>query len=161
MDNILKYFAGEKMQCTIGVMISIVFIATSIYFLFQDKPFYKGTAYVSLPLAFFLLIICSAVLVRTPKDIERVTTSYEKSPDKLQSEELARMEKVMYSFGIIKKVEIGILILGIILAIVFWRNALWQGVGVGLVVQGIALYQFDYFAELRGAEYISFLQSIG
>jgi uncharacterized membrane protein HdeD (DUF308 family) len=161
MDNILKYFAGEKMQCTIGVIFSVLFIAASVYFLFQDKPFFKGAAYVSLPLAFFLLIICIAVLVRTPKDIERVTTSYEQSPDKLQSEELARMEKVMYSFGIIKKVELGILILGIVLAIVFWRNPLWQGVGVGLIIQGIGLYLFDHFAELRGEEYISFLQSMG
>lgn len=161
MDNILKYFSGEKLQCTVGVIISIGFIAASIYFLFQDRPFFKGAAYVSLPLAFFLLIICSAVLIRTPKDIERVTSFYEHSPEKLQSEELVRMEKVMVSFDIIKKVELGILILGIVLALVFGKNPLWQGIGIGLVVQGIVLYLFDHFAELRGEEYISFLQSMG
>ena len=99
--------------------------------------------------------------MRTPNDIERVSTFYKKEQSKLQSEELPRMEKVIRNFGVIKKVEIGIFLVGLILAIVFWKNDLVKGVAIGLLIQGFGLYMFDHFAESRGEVYINFLKSLG
>jgi len=74
MDSIIAYFNGEKVQCTIGAIASIIFIASSILFLFQQKIFLKGIAYSAIPLSLLLLVICVGVIFRTSKDVERVST---------------------------------------------------------------------------------------
>lgn len=160
MDSILAYFNGEKLQCAVGAIVSIVFIALSIFFLFQQKPFLKGIAYAIIPLSILLLVICIGVILRTSKDIERVSTFYKETPKRIQVEEIPRMEKVIKSFNIIKKVEIGIFIIGLILIVIFWKNDLLRGVAVGLIIMSIALYTFDHIAESRGENYIQFLKTL-
>lgn len=159
MDSITTYFNGEKFQCTIGAIASIIFIVTSIFFLFQEKLFLKGIAYATIPLSILLLIICVGVIFRTSKDIERVTTFYKETPKSIQVEEIPRMEKVVKSFNVIKKVEIAIFIIGLALAIIFWRNELIRGIAVGLIIMSISLYTFDHIAESRGEAYIKFLNT--
>ncbi len=154
MDSIVTYFNGEKLQCIIGAIVSIVFISLSVFFLFQQKAFLKGMACVTIPLSAFLLIICLGVIFRTSKDIARVTTYQKETPERIQSEEIPRMEKVMKSFGIIKKVELAIFVIGLALTIIFWRNELIRGIAISLVVMGISLYAFDHAAESRGETYI-------
>jgi hypothetical protein len=82
------------------------------------------------------------------------------APQKIQAEEIPNMEKVMKSFNIIKKVELVIFILGLVLSVVFWQNELMRGVAVGLVIMGISLYVFDHIAESRGETYVQFLKSL-
>lgn len=160
MNSIEKYFEGEKLQCTIGIIISIVCISLSVYFLLQQKPVLKGIAYSFIPLSVLLLTICIGVTVRTPKDIERVTTFYKTTSQEIQTEELPRMEKVMKNFTIIRKVEIFLFVAGLLLAVFFWKNDLVRGVAIGLMIQSAMLYLFDYSAAMRGEIYLGFLKSL-
>ena len=160
MDNILKYFAGEKLQCTIGILLGLTGIVLSVYFIYLDKPIFKGIAFAFTPLSILLLSICIGVVIRTPKDIQRVSSNYESEPTKMQTEELPRMGKVMKTFPIIKMIEIGFIIVGILLLIFFRNNGIIKGVGIGLIIQGIMLYGFDHFAQSRGEIYFEFLNSI-
>ncbi|XOV92666.1 MAG: hypothetical protein ACFHWX_20970 [Bacteroidota bacterium] len=160
MESIIKYFEGERLQCIIGAVISILFISSSVYFLISHKSLFKGMAYVFLPLSLFLLVICIGVILRTPKDIERVGSFYQSAPEKIETEELPRMQKVMKSFGIIKKVEIGLILIGLLLLIIFWQGDLYKGVGLGLTIIGVVLYIFDHLAEARGIVYFDFLKSL-
>lgn len=160
MDSIIAYFNGEKVQCTVGAIASILFIASSIFFLFQQKVFLKGIAYSAIPLSILLLVICLGVIFRTSKDIERVSTFYQETSTNIQVEEIPRMEKVMKNFNIIKKVEMAIFIIGLALIIIFWPNELRRGVAVGLLIMGVLLYTFDHMAESRGVAYVQFLKSL-
>jgi hypothetical protein len=160
MDNIVGYFNGERLQCFIGAIVSIAFISFSIFFLFQQKAFLKGMSYVAIPFSAILLIVCIGVIFRTSKDIGRVTTFKNETPDRIQSEEIPRMEKVVKSFGVIKKIEIAIFIIGLALTMIFWRNELFRGVANGLIVMGILLYVFDDIAESRAETYIQYLKSL-
>lgn len=160
MDNIVKYFSGERLQCSIGLLIGLIGLALSIYFIYLDKSFFKGIAYAFIPLSILLLSICIGIVIRTPKDINRVSTYFESDPNKIHTEEIPRMEKVMKTFPIVKKVEIGLIIIGILLLIIFWKNDLPKGIGLGLIIQGIMLYGFDHFAESRAKIYFEFLNSI-
>lgn len=159
MHKIATYFNGEKVQCIIGIVISLACIAASVYFLTTQKPQLKGIAYSFLPLSVFLLMICVSVVSRTAKDIDRVSNFLTEEPVKLKSEELPRMKKVMRNFGIIKKVELALFVIGLMLALAFWRTDLVRGIAIGLVIQGIVLYLFDHYAEARGDNYIQFLES--
>lgn len=160
MDSIIQYFNGEKLQCIVGVVISLICIALSAYFLVTQNPFLKGIAYSFLPISLFLLIICVSVILRTPGDIERVTNFHQEEPTKIQSEELPRMEKVMKSFGIIKNVELGLFLIGVVLIVMFWQNPLIRGIAAGLIIQGVVMYLFDHVAESRGEIYVSYLKSL-
>ena len=160
MDNVIAYFNGEKLQCSVGAIVSIIVIAISIVFLFQQKPFLKGLSYAAIPLSVLLLSVCIGVVFRTAKDIERVSIFRKETPERIQTDEIPRMEKVMKSFNIIKKVEIVVFIMGLVLAVLFWRNELVRGVAIGLVIMGASLYVFDHIAEYRGEKYIQFLKSL-
>jgi hypothetical protein len=160
MDNILKYFAGEKFQCSIGILLGLTGILLSIYFIYLSKPVFKGIAFAFIPLSLLLLAICIGIVIRTPKDIQRVTSYYESEPTKMQTDELPRMEKVMKIFPIAKMVEIGFIIVGIFLLLFFWNNDIIKSVGIGLILQGIMLYGFDHFAQSRGKLYFEFLNSL-
>lgn len=78
----------------------------------------------------------------------------------MHTEELSRMEKVIRSFKLIKKIEIAIFLLGLLLVILFWRQDLIKGIALGLILQGVIMYIFDDVAESRGEIYMDFLKSI-
>lgn len=160
MNPIDQYFNEEKFQCSVGLVISILFLAVAAYFLYQPSSFYKGLAYSIMPISFLFLMICTMIVLRTPKDIVRVKSFLTTEPLKLKTEELPRMNKIMNSFVIIKKVELGLLLLSLIICIVFWKNDLIKGITIGLIVQSVGLYYFDYNASARGAVYLDFLKSI-
>lgn len=160
MDNIVRYFSGEKLQCSIGVLLGLLSLALSVYFITSNDIVFKGIAFTFIPLSTLLIAICIGIVIRTPKDLKRVSTYYENEPMKLQTDELARMEKVMKTFPVIKMVETGFVIVGVILYLLLEKNNLLKGVGMGLIIQGILLYGFDHFAEARGKIYFKFLNSI-
>lgn len=160
MNNILKYFAGEKFQCSIGILLGLTGILLSIYFIYLSKPVFKGIAFAFIPLSLLLLAICIGIVIRTPKDIQRVTSYYKSEPTKIQTDELPRMEKVMKIFPVAKMVEIGFIIVGIFLLLFFGNNDIIKGVSIGLILQGIMLYGFDHFAQSRGKLYFEFLNSL-
>jgi hypothetical protein len=159
MHNIVKYFNGEKAQCSIGLLVAIVFIFVSAYFLWQQQPLLKGVAYVTLLVSVLLGSICAGVVWRTPKDIARVGAFYQSAPEKMRNEELPRMEKVMSSFSMIKKVEIVLVLAGLLLFVFFGKNDLVRGIALGLLVQGSLAYLFDHLAEARGKIYVDFLKT--
>ncbi|QQS30395.1 MAG: hypothetical protein IPM47_05450 [Sphingobacteriales bacterium] len=160
MDSIIKYFEGEKLQCAIGILLGLTSIMLSIYFIYINKPVLKGIGYVFIPLSLLLLAVCIGVFMRTPKDIKRVSSYYESDPIKMQTEELPRMEKVMKTFPVIQMVEIVFIFVAAFLLVVFWKNNIIKGVGIGLIIQGIILYGFDHFAQSRGKIYLEFLNSL-
>ncbi|MFN3999422.1 DUF6992 family protein [Algoriphagus sp.] len=160
MDNIIKYFSGEKLQCSIGILIGLMGLGLSVYFIYLNKVVFKGVAFAFIPLSILLLVICVGIVIRTPKDVKRVGTYYEIEPSKMQTEELPRMEKVMKIFPVAKMVEIGFIIVGIFLVLVFMKNDLLKGIGIGLIIQGVMLFGFDHFAESRAKIYFEFLNSI-
>lgn len=160
MNPIEKYFAGEKLQCTIGLILSILWIAVCVYFLFLQKPMLKGMAYVSIPLSVLLLSICIGIIFRTPSDIQRVTTFFTAEPQKLQTDELKRMEKIMTNFSMVKKIEIVIFGIGLLMLLLFWKNDLVKGIAVGLMLEGVVLLLFDLMAGMRAETYVQYLKSL-
>lgn len=160
MINIEKYFQGEKWQCTAGIIFSLVCIALSLYFLFLQNPVLKGIAFSIIPLSAILLIVCIAVVVKTPKDVARVNALYQSGSQMVQAGELPRMEKVMKTFSVLKTIELILFIVGLLLAGLFWSHQLARGIFIGLMFLSAMLYVFDYTASLRGKAYIDFLGAL-
>jgi hypothetical protein len=160
MDNVVAYFQGEKQQCLAGAVFSVLVIATAVFFMFQERPFLKGMAHAALPLALLLLLICIAVVLRVPKDIQRVQALSTESSRGISGEEIPRMEQVMKNFRTIKRVESGIVLIGLVGMLVFWRDEWLRGLGFGLLIVGLGLFTFDQLAENRGESYLQFLKTL-
>lgn len=160
MDNISNYFSGEKTQCTAGILLALLSILLAAYFIYTNNILLKGIAVAFILPSLLLLAICVGIVWRTPNDILRVSSYYKSEPSKLQTEELPRMQKVMKTFPIIKTIEVCIFVAGVLLVLFFGKNNLLAGIGIGLAIQGAALYTFDHFAEARGKVYTYYLSSL-
>jgi len=160
MEPIHKYFNGESFQCQVGIGVALVCMLMAAAFIWTGKPILKGMAYPFILIPLGLLIICTTIVMRTPKDLQRVTTFYQSAPEKLKTEELPRMEKVMAGFKTLKRIEIVVGGIGLLLFLLLWNKPFWSGVGLGLFGQGIIMLCFDIIAEARGKIYLEFLQTV-
>lgn len=158
MDPIASYFNGEKLQCLIGAVFSLAGIGISVYLFTLSRGLFKGIAWAVLPLSLLLLVICVGVVLRSPKDIVRVNEYLTRDPAKMHAVELPRMQKVMRSFKIIKRVEVAVVVIGLVLAMFLPKVELVRGLAIGLIFMGAMLYLFDHVAETRGARYVYYLE---
>lgn len=161
MEQITKYFNAEKGESVIFVLVGIVAIIFSTYFLIKLKqPFYTGMAYPLIVIALIQLTVGSSVYLRSPKDIERVNQIVQTDKSKIQAEEIPRMKVVMKNFALYKWIEIALILVGLIMFFYFPPATIWKGIGIGLFIQAGFMLLLDFFAESRGKTYLEYLQTI-
>lgn len=156
-----NYFNAEKAESLLFIGFGILAISLSVYFFFFIKEnFWKGLA---IPLVFFSLVqivIGITIFTRSPKDNLRVENILKYEPQKIQTVELPRMEKVMKNFVYYRYFEIAMMALGLVLMFSLPNYGFWKGFGLGLFIQCAVLLSLDFFAEKRGHFYIEHLQTI-
>ena len=160
LNFINTYFIDEKIESLLFIILGILSIMMALIFLFIIQySFYKGFAYPLLLIGVIQLIVGTTVYIRSPKDIIRVGNMIKFETKKIKTEELPRIEKVLYNFTIYKWFEIGLIILGIILFFYFKNSALtfWKGFGLGLLIQASVMLTLDVFAENRSRTYFEML----
>ena len=161
MEFIKNYFNAEKAESLLFIGFGIFAIVLSVYFFFFIKDnFWKGLA---IPLVFFSfiqIVIGTTIFTRSPKDNLRVENIFKYEPQKIQTEEIPRMEKVMKNFVYYRYFEIAMMILGLVLMFSLSNYGFWKGFGLGLFMQCTVLLSLDFFAEKRGHFYIEHLKII-
>jgi hypothetical protein len=160
--DIEKYFVAEKQESLVFLVIGIIAVVLALIFYFAVKPpVYKGAALPLLILGLVQAVAGYAVYVRS--DDQRVSQvyAYDMNPDQLKTIELTRMRKVKTNFLIYRWVEIGFIIAGLILIIIF-RNDIatyyWLGFGITLTLMAAELFTADWIAEKRAVSYTSQLE---
>jgi hypothetical protein len=66
----------------------------------------------------------------------------------------------MQKFVLYRRVEISLLVLGLLFFFYFNPESLIKGLGIGLAIQSALMLFLDYFAEKRGFEYLDFLKNV-
>ena len=160
--DIEKYFIAEKQESLVFLVIGIIAVVLALIFYFAVKPpVYKGAALPLLILGLVQAVAGYAVFVRS--DDQRVSQvyAYDMNPDQLKTIELTRMRKVKTNFLIYRWVEIGFIIAGLVLIIIF-RNDIetyyWLGFGITLTLMAAELFTADWIAEKRAVSYTSQLE---
>ena len=161
MEVIKNYFNAEKAESLLFIGFGLLAILISIYcfFILKDN-FWKGLA---IPLVLFSLVqiaIGIIIYTRSPKDSMRVEYILKNEPQKIQSEEIPRMEKVVKNFVYYRYFEISMILLGVVLMFSLSNYGFWKGFGLGLFIQCALLLSLDFFAEKRGHTYLQHLQTI-
>ena len=161
MNQIVKYFTGEKLESYLFLSFGILGLAISIFFLFALKSdFFKGIARPFILVSILEIIVGVTIINRSPKDIVRVEGYLTNKIELIQKTEIPRMEKVLHNFVIYRYIEITLIIIGIILMYAFKQNLLWNGIGLGLFIQSSIVLTLDYFAEWRGEIYLDYLRTL-
>ena len=151
--DIEKYFVAEKQESLVFLVIGIIAVVLALIFYFAIKPpVYKGAALPLLILGLVQAVAGYAVYVRS--DDQRVSQvyAYDMNPDQLKTIELTRMRKVKTNFLIYRWVEIGFIIAGLVLIIIFRNdiaNYYWLGFGITLTLMAAELFTADWIAEKR------------
>jgi hypothetical protein len=158
MDFIRVYFNAEKAESVFFVLGGMLAIVISVYcWISVKKPFYSGLAF---PLIFVGIIQVTAgtlLYLRSPRDTERVLNYMTLEPERIQLEEIPRMETVLQRFTYYKYLELAFILLGLILMCFPQTSDLIKGIGLGLFVQGAVMLGADYVAEYRAHEYLRML----
>lgn len=161
MNNIVKYFHGEKSESYIFILMGVIAFAVALYFIFVLKTsFWKGVAIPFIVVSSLEFIVGYTIVTRSPKDILRVEKFISKEPQKIKTLEIPRMEKVMSNFILYRYVEIVLIILGVFLMYSSMNDNLWKGIGLGLFIQSSIVLCLDFFAEKRGFVYLEYLKEL-
>jgi hypothetical protein len=159
MEFVKTYFNEEKSASLLFLCAGVLAVLAGLYFwLWLKKPLYTGMAYPLVLIGLIELAVGATVNLRTATDIERVQNQLSLEPEKIQSEEIPRMVKVMRSFVYIRYAELFLILTGIMFMYYITRSAFVKGIGAGLFIQACLMLTADYFAERRGEQYLQELQ---
>ena len=155
-----RYFQAEKLAGQTALSIGIILAAIGGGMLLKAAaPFYTGLALPFLGIGMLQIMVGAALTRRSDLQALDLTQLQAESPELFRQQELSRMDKVMRNFTRIKWAEISVVIIGA-LAIGINQTANFpKGLGAGLLLQGVIMLIFDFFAEKRGKAYQAFIVS--
>jgi hypothetical protein len=163
IDFFTYYFTEQKIISIFIMSIGILSIFLALVLLFIIKySFFKGMAVTLLLIGIIQLIAGGVMYERTPKDISRMEHFYKFERQKIKTEELPRMQKVIHDFTLYKWIEISVIVTGLLLFIRFYKSAqsFWKGIGLALMIQVAILLSVDIVAEKRAKEYVKNLTTL-
>ncbi len=159
MDSIIKYFNGEKAESYVFIIIGVTALAMALYFALALKSsFWKGVAIPFILVALLEFMVGYTIVTRSPKDTARVESFIKHEPQKITTDEIPRMEKVLSNFVVFRYIEIALIIIGIVLMYSSMNDTFWRGIGLGLFIQASIVLCLDFFAERRGYVYLEYLK---
>ena len=159
MNHMSDYFVAEKQESVIFIVVGLLAIGFSLW-LWMNGHRLKSMAYPLVAIALMQIVVGGTVYLRTDSQVSTLSAQLQVNPAALKAEETARMETVMKKFSIYKSIEMLLLIMGVGMIAFFQRHDVVAGIGVGLVLQAAFTLTLDIFAETRGADYLSAVQSI-
>lgn len=159
INNMSSYFVAEKQESMIFIVVGLLAIGLSIW-LWMNGHRLKSMAYPLVVIALMQIVVGASVYVRTHSQLSTLSAQLQVNPAAFKAEESTRMETVMKNFSIYKAVEMLLLIVGVGMIAFLQRYDMAAGIGIGLVLQAAFTLALDIFAEARGADYLSAVQSI-
>ncbi len=159
INNMSSYFVAEKQESVIFIVVGLLAIGLSIW-LWMNGHRLKSMAYPLVVIALMQIVVGGLVYLRTDAQLSTLSAQLQVNPAAFKAEESTRMETVMKNFSIYKAVEMLLLIVGVGMIAFLQRYDMAAGIGVGLVLQAAFTLTLDIFAEARGADYLSAVQSI-
>lgn len=162
ISPVLEYFQAERITCAAFIVLGILSLILTLYlFWTAGEPFYRGLAWSFLLMASVEISVCGVVFLRTPDDTDRVARQIKHEREKIQTEEIPRMERVIADLGVYRWIQAAVTLAGIMLFFLSPADSLWRGLGLGLFLHAALLLVNDYFAAERAREYLEYLRHIG
>lgn len=158
MDTISNYFNAERAESVVFIAVGVIALAVSVWFVvLLRKPFFNGMALTLAVVAALQLIVGVTIYQRSPQDTARVQQMVRSAPQRIQSEEVPRMQVVMRNFKLYLGVEVVLLILGLATLMYAAPGGFLRGAAMGLALQAAFTAVLDLVATRRGDAYLNWL----
>jgi hypothetical protein len=157
--ELTAYFTAEKQ----GGLLLVALAAASFAFggwLLATKHLFAAIAWPLLVFGALELVIGVTVAGRTASQVAALETGLRDARSATVTGEVQRMGRVNGTFELVKRVEIGLIGVGIILAIVRPAPATLGAIGLGIALQCVVLLVFDTFAHHRAEHYVQWLMAL-
>jgi len=157
VDFISIYFTDEKFGNKMLIIIGLIcVIPTMITLLYVTKnKFLLGLYIVLISIGSIQILSGRTVFARCDEQMEILLLQAAGSPEQFCEEETYRMSSVRMSLKMLKIFEIGLILTGLMLIMFKRRTRLIYGLGVGLIIQGIASFIVDHLASGRADIYMT------
>ena len=162
-ETIYTYFLAEKFEAYWILVVGMIMLSLSIYFILKNSTYFKFMAIPVFILSIVELVVGGTVYFRTDKQIKDLTSVYENSKKDFVETEMIRMNVVMKSFKTYKIIEISFILFSFFALFYSVPNEVnWlNGLAIGLGIQSVFFLIIDFFAEPRGAIYLEAIQTLG
>jgi hypothetical protein len=150
-----EYFAGEESAGGAALALGLTTGGIGAGLLADDHDFGVGMAIPLIAAGSLQAIIGTVLLARSDGQLEDRLAQHARDPAAYRGDELPRMERVNFWFGVYKVVWIGLMgvgAAGVVFGIVDDRPG-FVGAGLGLSAQAGATLAFDVIAEDRAEIY--------
>ncbi len=156
MAELTAYFTAEKHGGVLLIALAVASLALAAY-LFATRSLFSAMAWPVLVLAGIELVIGLTVATRTAAQIAELEAGLQAKRHVTITAEVERMARVNGTFEAIKKVEVALIAIGLVLALVRPAPATLGAVGLGIVLECAVLLVFDTFAHHRAVHYVEWL----
>lgn len=159
-ESMHNYFRAEKAEALLFMAAGVLAVAFACWAFFVSKEkFYAGMAIPVLLVGLIQVVVGATVFFRTGQQVAALDAQFATDVAGFATAEAARMIEVMRNFTIYKWVEIAFVLSGVVL-LVFRAANFWQGLALGLLMQGALMLTLDIFAERRGERYQQEIQQL-
>jgi hypothetical protein len=154
--ELTAYFTAEKQGGLLLVTLAAASFAIGGWLL-ATKHLFGPMAWPLLVLGALELIIGVSVAGRAASQVAALEAGLRDTRAATVTAEVERMGRVNGTFELVKKVEIALIAVGLVLAIVRPAPETLGAIGLGLALQCVVLLVFDTFAHHRAEHYVQWL----
>ena len=155
-----RYFAGERAESGLLLGGAVAAAVVSAALVALRSP-YRAMGWPLVAVGVVQLVVGGTVFLRTPGQVARLTGQLRSSPSAYQLAEAARMRRVQRSFVLYKRIQIGLLAIGLALASIEGYGRTLYAVGMGLMLEAGLMLFLDLRAERRGHRYLEMVKTLG
>ena len=158
-----RYFAGERAESglLLGGAVAAAVVSAALVALRSPYRAMGWPLVRDLPHDRRQLVVGGTVFLRTPGQVARLTGQLRSSPSAYQVAEAARMRRIQRSFVLYKRIQIGLLAIGLALASIEGYGRTLYAVGMGLMLEAGLMLFLDLRAERRGHRYLEMVKTLG
>jgi len=155
-----RYFAAERAESVLFLACAVAAAVVSAALVALRSP-YRAMAGPLIALGLVQVVVGGTIFLRTPGQGARLGRQLRSSPSAYQAEEAARMRRVLRSLVLYKRIEIGLLAIGLALASIEGYGRTLYAVGMGLMLEAGLMLFLDLRAERRGHRYLQMVKALG
>lgn len=159
------YFAEKNTGLFLLIAGAVAIIAAIAFLIFSKANLYKGIAVPLIVLGIAQVIMGYSAYSKSDKLRIDNVYAFDMNPDKLKKMELPRLQKMIGSVKLFLGIELTVLVAGIIIILTNKSGAaniasktLWQGIGIGLLIQSLIFFSVDLFVLKSVKGYTSGLE---
>jgi len=147
-----SYFGAEKLESLLFIIVGALTIALALLLL-RRRSRLRGMALPLIAVALIQLTVGATVYLRSDAQTAQLQQQAREAPTQFKREEAARMRAVIANFELFRRIEIGLLALGMAIVVLLRNREFWFAFGLGLVLQSGFMLALDHFAEARAHSY--------